>query len=407
MKRFLMWLLVLLPALAQAQFTFTTNNGAITIAGYTGPGGDVIIPDTINGYPVTVIGTNAFISHLSLTNVVIPDSVINIGPQAFAACSSLTSVITGTNIHTIGDMAFYTCLQLTNFTMPDSVTSIGSRAFGTCASLTDVNIPGGVTNIGVGAFAFCYSMKAINVDVSNPFYSSLDGVLVNKDQTILIQCPGGKTGSYAIPGSITNILAAPFAGCRSLTNVIIPSSISSIGSGMFEYCQHLTGVALPNSITSIGSYAFYACASLVSITIPSSVTSIGDEAFAECFSLSALYFLGNPPGVGGLIFDDDNAGIVYYLPGTTGWGSKFWPWQIALWLPQVQTTNASFGVETNQFGFNINWASGQTVVVEASTNLTNLDWQPVQTNTLTTGTAYFSDPQWMNYPNRFYRLRSP
>jgi hypothetical protein len=63
-------------------------------------------------------------------------------------------------------------------------------------------------------------------------------------------------------------------------------------------------------------------------------------------------------------------------------------------------------MQTNQFGFNINWATGQTVAVEACTNLANPAWQPVQTNTLMTGTAYFSDPQWTNYPNRFYRLRS-
>ncbi len=76
-------------------------------------------------------------------------------------------------------------------------------------------------------------------------------------------------------------------------------------------------------------------------------------------------------------------------------------------MPAIQTGDGSFGVKTNQFGFNISWTSEQTVVVEASTNLANPDWQPVQTNTLTTGTAYFSDPQWMNYPGRFYRLRSP
>ena len=75
-----------------------------------------------------------------------------------------------------------------------------------------------------------------------------------------------------------------------------------------------------------------------------------------------------------------------------------------LWLPQMQTTAASPG--THKFGLNINCAGGQTVMVEACTNLTNPDWQPVQTNALTTGTAYFSDPLWTNYPNRFYRLRS-
>ena len=62
-------------------------------------------------------------------------------------------------------------------------------------------------------------------------------------------------------------------------------------------------------------------------------------------------------------------------------------------------------MQTIQFGFILTGNSNLIVVVEASTNL--VDWQPVQTNTLTTGSAYFSDPQWTNYPNRFYRLRSP
>jgi hypothetical protein len=64
-------------------------------------------------------------------------------------------------------------------------------------------------------------------------------------------------------------------------------------------------------------------------------------------------------------------------------------------------------VRTNQFGFNIKWASGQTVVVEACTNLTNPVWQPVQTNALTSDSVCFSDSRWMNHPARYYRLRSP
>jgi hypothetical protein len=73
----------------------------------------------------------------------------------------------------------------------------------------------------------------------------------------------------------------------------------------------------------------------------------------------------------------------------------------------VQTRDGSFGVRTNQFGFNINWASGQTIVVEASEDLANHSWSPVATNILTGGSAYFGDPQWTNYPARFYRIRSP
>jgi hypothetical protein len=80
---------------------------------------------------------------------------------------------------------------------------------------------------------------------------------------------------------------------------------------------------------------------------------------------------------------------------------------VLVWLPQVQTSGASFGVLTNQLGFNINWASGMVVVVEACTNLVNPAWSSVSTNLLTGGSSYFSDLQWRNYLGRFYRLRSP
>jgi hypothetical protein len=107
------------------------------------------------------------------------------------------------------------------------------------------------------------------------------------------------------------------------------------------------------------------------------------------------------------VFSGDPDATAFYLPGTTGWGATFDGLPTALWKPQAQTADSGFGVQTNLFGFNISWASGQTIVVEACTNLSNPLWQPVQTNTLTSGTAYFSDPQWTNYPGRFYRLRSP
>jgi hypothetical protein len=95
------------------------------------------------------------------------------------------------------------------------------------------------------------------------------------------------------------------------------------------------------------------------------------------------------------------------LPNTIGWSNTFAGLPTALWLPQVQTADGNFGVKTNQFGFTISWASGQTVVVEACTNLSKPNWIPVATNTLTADSSYFSDPQPANLPGRFYRLRSP
>jgi hypothetical protein len=98
------------------------------------------------------------------------------------------------------------------------------------------------------------------------------------------------------------------------------------------------------------------------------------------------------------------------LPGTTGWGATFDNRPTALWFlpnPQILNHSASFGVQPGGFGFTISWATNASVVVEAATNLANPVWIPVSTNTLTGGTNYFSDPQWTNYPGRFYRVRSP
>ena len=104
-----------------------------------------------------------------------------------------------------GDYAFYGCTSLTSVTIPNSVTSIGDWAFYRCTSLTSVTIPNSVTSIGDWAFYSCTSLTAITVDALNSVYSSVAGVLFNKSQTTLIQCPGGKAGSYTIPNSVTSI----------------------------------------------------------------------------------------------------------------------------------------------------------------------------------------------------------
>jgi len=164
---------------------------------------------------------------------------------------------------------------------------------------------------------------------------------------------------------------------------------------------------IPNSVTSLGYGAFFRCTNLANVTVPNGVTNIGKDAFYTCTSLTRLNFKGNAPSLGLYVFLGANNAIIYYLPGTTNWGATFGGHPTALWQPQVQTSDTSFGVQTNQFGFNIAWADGWTVAVEICTNLANPTWLPVATNTLTGGSFYFSDPDWTNSPRRFYRLRWP
>ncbi len=125
--------------------------------------------------------------------------------------------------------------------------------------------------------------------------------------------------------------------------------------------------------------------------------------FSDCSNLSGVHFEGNAPEAFSGTFDGTDA-LVFYLVGTTGWSTEWGGRPTAVWPPQVQTSDVTFGVQTNRFGFTIFWASDKVVVVEATTNLSNPAWSPVSTNTLAGGTSYFSDPGWAA-PRRFYRVR--
>jgi hypothetical protein len=334
----------------EAQFNYTTTNGTITITGYTGPGSAVTIPSTINGLPVTSIGDSAF-SGCRLSSITIPSSVTSIGVWAFVNCGGLTSVTMSNGIISIGSGAFQTGSRLPSVTIPSSVTSIGDYVFGNCTSLTN-----------------------IMVDPLNPAYSSVDGILFNKSQTTLVEYPGGKAGRYTIPNSVTSIGNSAFLVCPSLTGVTIPNSVTSIGDGAFEYCGSLTNIAIPNSVTNIGYGAFAACyyltrvtignsvvsignaaffeCGLTSVTVPNSVTSIGQDAFGYCTHMKGIYFQGNAPSLGLDAFED-NIATVYYLPGTTGWGTTYGGRPTALWIqvptiqtpPQTQTAEAGSTVD--------------------------------------------------------------
>jgi hypothetical protein len=198
-----------------------------------------------------------------------------------------------------------------------------------------------------------------------------------------------------------------FYGCNSLTNVIIPTSVTNIDTRAFWSCASLTTITIPASVTSLGNQVFGDCDNLTSITIPSSITNIGYEAFGYCDKLTGVFFQGNAPTVGYLLFNHVNNVTVYYLPGTVGWSATFSTKPTKLWNPEIQTGDSIFGVVTNCFSFAIAGTPDIPMVIEASTKPTTAAWASVQTCTLTNGYIYFSDPQWTNYPTRFYRIRSP
>jgi len=321
------------------------------------------------------IGDNAFKNCSYLLGVTIPNSVTNIGDCAFFECYELAGAAIPNAVTSIGNCAFYYCGSLSTLTIPNSVTTIGTNAFQSCYGLTNVTIGNSVASIGSEAFDGCDGLTGITVQALNSAYCSVEGVLFDKSQTTLIQYPPARPGpSYTIP----------------------------------------------TTVTSIGDSSFYGCGRLTGVTIPNNVTNIAHAAFSRCPALANVYFQGNAPSSGPYgpsVFEywpptsidgpEWDPATIYYLPGTTGWGPYFAGLPTVLWNAQVQTSDASFGVRTNRFGFTITGTSNLTVVVEASSSLAAPVWTPVQTNALLNGSSYFSDPEWENYRGRFYRLARP
>jgi hypothetical protein len=338
----------------------------------------------------------------------IPNSVTNVGSEAFYGSAGLVGVTIDTNATVIGTAAFEYCPELASVSLPDSVAVIGGDAFAECSGLTNLAIGAGVTNILDQAFLGCTSLLTISVATNNPAFTSVGDVLFNQNQTTLVQYPAGNSAtSYVIPNSVTHIQDDAFMRVYSLTGITLGTNVASLGDGVFSQCYNLARVTIPNSVTNLGFSTFFECYSLTNVTLGTGVTTLGFQDFAYCDNLAGIYFPGNAPAFDSDVFDNDSAATVYYLSGTAGWGAQFDGLATAPWLPSVQTGDGSFGVHANGFGFTINWANGQTVVVQASTNLVNPVWSPAGTNVFTGASALFRDSQWTNNPRRFYRLSSP
>ena len=256
------------------------------------------VPDS-----VTAIGNDAFCVASSLTSVIIGSNVSIIGERSFYGCINLRNVSMSDSVTVIGDSAFSKCISLKNITLGSSIKTIGVRAFYECESLSDITIPKSVSEIGSWAFSRCKKLTSLGVDGNNQYYTSIDGVLYNKDKTTLICHPAGKTNNfYVIAEGVEKIDSRAFYMCTNLERVEIPDTVTSIEKWAFSECSKLIEITLPSRLTVISDWMFSGCTELTKVVIPEGITHIGSGAFNYCKKLAEMKISKNMESVGDKAF---------------------------------------------------------------------------------------------------------
>lgn len=273
-----------------------------------------------------------------LTSVTLPESLKTLPQAIFTGCTNLSTINIGNQITTIGNNAFVNCSKLTDFKIPDSVTSIGSNAFKNCTGLTEIYIGPNVetigkdaflgidqslikiyaTSINVGAECFLDDLDIIVIPEDNTGLTVDNGILYNKDKSVLLYFPRNITttdgtfttsasiGPYAFYNTLiskitimdgaTSIGEYAFSNCRNISEVNIADSVSLIGDHAFYTSSNkssLTSIKLPAGITSVSKWMFGNCDKLTEITIPEKVETIEESSFNSCTSLQTVTVLGS------------------------------------------------------------------------------------------------------------------
>lgn len=244
---------------------------------------NIILPNDISQ-----IGAAAFQDCSSLTSIQIPNNVKIIEKATFNGCRKLTSIKLSNNITIIKENAFRDCDSLITIILPNTITTIEDFAFEDCSALTSIDIPENTRSLSANTFRNCSSLISINVSQANLTYTSLDGVLFNKNLSEIIFYPNAKKGPYMIPDGVKSIANRAFWGNKFLTEIYLPKSIYNIGEAAFQFCESLHSINLPNTITIIESATFSNCRSLQSIIIPNGVNQIMKNAFQDCKSLKSI-----------------------------------------------------------------------------------------------------------------------
>lgn len=235
-------------------------NGASKITGVEIPNSAILISDY------------AFQKCEGLTTITIPGSVKKIGNwwgnangQIFNGCSNLKEVILEEGIEEISGRAFDSCSKIKEWKLPKSLKRIGPGAFQS-TGVEEFNIPENVESIAA-TFISSSNLSRINVDSNNKYFTSVDGILFDKDSTRLIKYPENRDGSsYEVPNTVNTIDANAFGSCKNLQTIVIADSVEKIGDSAF-YGSKLKTINLGGGITNINNKPFYGALNLTNINV--------------------------------------------------------------------------------------------------------------------------------------------
>ena len=283
---------------------FSQGAGVTHLGHYTGnqnsPADAVIVPNRIHIYDVVSIGGDCY------NRVGNTSRIISIRLQEPFRCPA-------------------SCPNETHPNNERGIHTLHNRAFAGLPNLIEVTIPSSVLNIGEDVFINCPKLQRINVAASNPNFSSVNGVLYNKNRTELIKFPSGRNvTSFTVPSTVTSIRKDAFTSLTKLRNVTIPAGVRVIDRKTFDRSKSLQNIninasnpnyastngvlfnknrqtlirypegktaksyRIPNGVRIIGQEAFYSHNRLETVTFPSSATTISERAFENCTNLKTM-----------------------------------------------------------------------------------------------------------------------
>jgi len=273
-------------ALTEGEWEFKLLDNEVTITKYLGNGGDVVVPETIAGCPVTNIEDQNYknragdvFEDVDITTLEIKAKIKQLNQALAYKQKNLKKVILPDGIESIGDSAFYGCESLVTINIPSSVKKIGAQTFAECTSLKTLSLPAGIETIGHKIFSFS---GITEIDLSN-----VKATLNTRrgDVRMFEFCKNLKR--VVLSPNVERVGDEMFLGCTALEEVVIPNGVKIIGERAFEDCTSLKNIVLPTTLTDILGNAFYNTG-LKEVVVPYGTKYI-TSSFKNCQNLEAVY----------------------------------------------------------------------------------------------------------------------